>query len=713
MGPASPDLFFRWRLRMKAHLLKQRFGRVAAAPWAGRVLLGFITFLALTLLTSIPYLVPRLELIEGQVSPRDFEAPRSLDFIDQTRTEALRRSAADSIEPVYRQQPHVTDESLDLARRAFPVITRARTVRGLSPEQRAALLRSESPLPLSDPAIRAALTLDRAGLEAARKAALDAIGKVMAAGIRPADLSGAQAEARVQLRSVAGGRTLTVASAIVAGALRPNRVIDQQATDELRREAMDSVEPVVTRVLRGEVIVRRGDRLTRAHLQKLTALGLIRVPLSWSRVAGMALVSLLLLVVTSAYLRQYQPDIWAEDKLLRVWSLGVILTVAVARIFLTRFNAYLIPMAAGTMLIAVLLRPRLALYTAAVLSLLVGLMAGGDLRLALVTFVGSTIGVYAIKKIDHRTDLIVAGLWVGAGNVLAVMAMGLVDQLPWLTVLRDMGHALGNGLLVGIIAIGTLPYLEQLFGLVTPIKLLELSNPSHPLLRRLQIEAPGTYHHSIMVANLAEAGAEAIGADSLMVRVGAYYHDIGKIKRPVFFIENQIGVDNPHEKMSPSLSALTVQSHVRDGLEYAKEHGLPGTVASFIPQHHGTSLITYFYHQAKERGESADESTFRYEGPRPQTREAAIVMLADAVEGAVRSMGRPTPDRIEQVVRRIIRERLEDGQLDECNLTFRELDVIASVFVRLLASMFHPRIEYPDLERDLRGRRREPAARAT
>ncbi|MBI2123569.1 MAG: HDIG domain-containing protein, partial [Armatimonadetes bacterium] len=259
----------------------------------------------------------------------------------------------------------------------------------------------------------------------------------------------------------------------------------------------------------------------------------------------------------------------------------------------------------------------------------------------------------------------------------------------------------------------TLPYLEQLFGLVTPIKLLELSNPSQPLLRRLQIEAPGTYHHSIMVANLAEAGAEAIGADSLMVRVGAYYHDIGKIRRPVFFIENQIGVDNPHDKMSPSLSALTVQSHVRDGLEYAKEHGLPKTVASFIPQHHGTSLITYFYHQAKERGESADESTFRYEGPRPQTREAAIVMLADAAEGAVRSMGRPTPDRIEQVVRRIIRERLEDGQLDECDLTFRELDVIVSVFVRLLASMFHPRIEYPDLERDLRGRRREPVARAT
>ncbi len=691
--------------------LRQRVGQVAASPWAGKALVGFVTFLALTILTSIPYLAPRLELREGQVSPRDIEAPRSVDFVDGTRTEALRRAAEQSIEPVYRLQNNVTDESLELVRRTFSAIARARTVQGSA--EREALLRRESPMPFSDPAIRAALTLDRAGLEVARKAALDVASKVMAAGIRPADLAASQADARVQLRSMAGGRTLTVASAVVAGALRPNRMIDQRATQVLRRQATESVEPVVTRILRGEIIVRRGEVATRAHMQKLTALGLVQAPLSWSRIGGMALVTLLLLFVTAVYMRQYQPEIWADNKLLRVWGLGVILTVALARIFLPRFNPYLIPTAAGTMLIAVLLRPRLALYTAAVLSLVVGLVAGGDLRLALVTFVGSTVGVYAIKKIDHRTDLIVAGLRVGAANVLAVLAIGLVDRLPALTVLRDLGHALGNGLLVGVIAIGTLPYLEHLFGLVTPIKLLELSNPSHPLLRRLQIEAPGTYHHSIMVANLAEAAAEAVGADSLLVRVGAYYHDIGKVKRPVFFVENQIGVDNPHEKMSPSLSALTVQSHVRDGLEYAKEYGLPETIVGFIPQHHGTSLITFFYHQAKERGENADEGTFRYEGPRPQTREAAIVMLADAAEGAARSMGRPTPDRIEQVVRRIIRERLEDGQLDECDLTFRDLDVIATTFVRMLASMFHPRVEYPDLERDLRGRRREPAARAT
>lgn len=690
---------------------RERLGRSAAPPWIRRAAVGLGTFLVLTLLTSIPYLTPRIEVREGQVSPRDIEAPRSIDFIDWNRTEALRRAAAERVPPVYRQSPQIIQETLDAVDRVFGVITRIRSAPGLSEAQRGQMLRRDSPISLSSPAIKAALSLDRARLDAAKASTLRLVRKLMEDGVRPGGLSKAQARARVLVGSLpVEGRTMTLISAVVTGVLRPNLAIDDHATQALRQRAMDTVEPVTTQILQGEFIVRRGEVVRRAHMQKLAALGLVQSPLSWVRVAGMGLISLLLLGVTAAYLRQYQPEIWAEDKLLLVWSLGVVLTVALARILLTRFNPYVIPMAAGTMLIAVLLRPRLALYTAAVLSLLIGLLASGDLRLGLVTFIGATVGVYAIKRISHRTDLIVAGLRVGAANVLAILAIGLADQLPWYPhLVSDVAYGMGNGILVGIIAIGTLPYLETLFGLVTPIKLLELSSPGHPLLRRLQMEAPGTYHHSIMVANLAEAAAEAIGADSLLARVGTYYHDIGKIRRPVFFVENQIGVENPHEKMAPSLSALTVQAHVRDGLDYAREHGLPKAIADFIPQHHGTSLITYFYHQAAQRGDTADEEAFRYEGPRPQTRETAIVMLADAAEGATRAISHPTPDRIEQMVRRIIREKLEDGQLDECDLTFRDLDIIANTFVRLLASMFHPRIEYPDLERDLRGRRRAAA----
>lgn len=690
--------------------MSDRAAQWRASSWSRRLAIGAGTFVALALLSGVQYLRPRSDLTVGQVSPRDVEAPRTVDFTDRVRTEALRQRAAQSVQPVYSQSREINDRTRQLVARTYATITRARAAGGQAAA--AEILARDAPLPLGEPAVLAALTLEPAPLDASRTVALSVVDRMLEQGIRSGDLPRVQADARVYLRSLPiAGRALTLASAVVTGALQPNLTVDATATELLRRRAMDSVEPVRARVLRGEIIVRRGEVVTDAHLQKLVAVGLASQPFSWVRFAGTALAALLLLLVSYAYMRQYQPEIWSSDTLLLVWSLAVVLTAAMARIMVTRFNPYLLPAAAGTMLIAVLLRPRLALYTAAFLSLLTAIIAGGDLRLGLVTFIGSTVGVYAIKRISHRTDLVVAGLRVGVATALTVIAVGLADQLPWYPhLLRDAAYGLGSGVLVGVIAIGMLPYLENLFGLVTPIKLLELSNPGQPLLRRLQMEAPGTYHHSIMVANLAEAAAEAIGADSLLVRVGTYYHDVGKIRRPAFFVENQVGIENPHDKMAPSLSALTVLAHVRDGLEYAREYRLPQAVATFIPEHHGTSLITYFYHQAVERGDPVDEEVFRYEGPKPQSRETAVVMVADAVEGASRALTKPTPDRVEQVVRRIIREKLEDGQLDECDLTFRDLDTIAQTFTRLLASMFHPRVEYPDLERDLPARSARPAA---
>jgi len=678
-------------------------------PWIQKPLIGLGVFLVLTLITGIHYLPPRTTLREGEVSPRDVFSPRTVEMVDRETTEILRRQAAANVQPVIRRNLKEIDQAIGTLDRTYDNILHVRAIPNLSENDRINTLRRTSPVPLPDPTMLAAVSMDRSALEAARATARQILVQVMQDGIMAENLPSARERAKALIRRAPlPGRSMTLVSAVVTGVLRPNQVIDRKATDEERRRAQDAVRPVVIVIKQGEVVVRRGEVVTRGHIERLARLGLVEFPFSLQRILGMAVITALLLAVTAAYLRLYQPEIWASDKSLLVWGLSVVLTVVLARVMVTRFDPYLIPGAAGTLLIAVLLRARLALYTAAVLALLVAIIAGGDWRVALTTFIGGTVGVYAIKRLSHRTDLIVAGLWVGGANVASILAVGLIDQLAWYPdLVTNAALGLANGILVGIIAIGTLPYLENLFGLVTPIKLLELSNPSHPLLRRLQMEAPGTYHHTILVANLAEAAAEAIGADSLLVRVGTYYHDIGKIRRPVFFVENQIGVDNPHEKMAPSLSALTISSHVRDGLDLTKEFGLPQSVADFIPQHHGTSLITYFYHQAVQRGDGAEEEAFRYEGPKPQRRETAIVMLADATEGAVRAMSRPTPDRIEQIVRRIIREKLDDGQLDECDLTFRDLDTIAQTFARVLSSMFHPRVEYPDLERDLRGRRRD------
>jgi hypothetical protein len=290
--------------------------------------------------------------------------------------------------------------------------------------------------------------------------------------------------------------------------------------------------------------------------------------------------------------------------------------------------------------------------------------------------------------------------------------MGLVSDTPiGLTITSSLILGSVNGILSSILTNGAVPYLESAFGITSSVRLLELSNPGNPLLRRLQIEAPGTYHHSLLVGNLAEAAADAVGGDSLLVRVAAYYHDIGKMKRPYFFIENQMG-DNPHDKIAPTLSTLILTSHVKDGVELAREHKLPQGIVEIIEQHHGDSLCSFFYHKAVEgnKNENITEDDFRYEGPKPQTKEAAIVMLADAVEAAVRSLQNRTPGRVEGLVRKIIKDKLMDGQLDESDLTLKDLDNIAGAFIRVLSGIFHNRIEYPDVTREMERRKTRRAS---
>ncbi|HEY8497653.1 MAG TPA: HDIG domain-containing metalloprotein, partial [Limnochordales bacterium] len=268
---------------------------------------------------------------------------------------------------------------------------------------------------------------------------------------------------------------------------------------------------------------------------------------------------------------------------------------------------------------------------------------------------------------------------------------------------------LANGLLSAVLALGLLPFVESLFGVVSSVRLMELCNPNQPLLRRLLLEAPGTYHHSLMVGNLAETAAEAVGADPVLCRAGALYHDVGKVRRPYFFVENQFGDANPHDRLNPSLSTLIIMSHVKDGIDLARQARLPEAIVEFIRTHHGTDLVRYFYMKAlnAEGPDKVKEEDFRYPGPKPRTKETAIVMLADSVEASARALGRASPGRVEGLVRRVIRERLLDGQLDESTLTLQELNAIANAFSRVLTGVYHARIEYPQLEREVQARRHE------
>jgi hypothetical protein len=303
-----------------------------------------------------------------------------------------------------------------------------------------------------------------------------------------------------------------------------------------------------------------------------------------------------------------------------------------------------------------------------------------------------------VSKTLEGYSLTRTGFIISLVNFIMILALGLVSQTPGDIVLKQGFAGVVNGIGAAILTIGCLPYLENTFKITTAAKLLELAKPNQPLLQRMLVEAPGTYHHSIVVGNLAEAAADVIGADPVVVRVGAYYHDIGKIKRPYFFSENQLGGENPHDKIAPGLSTLIVTSHIRDGVELAVEHRLPEVIVDIIKQHHGTMLVSFFYKRAvdTEHGECVNEEDFRYEGPNPKTKEAALVMLADCTEATVRSLSKPTVNRIETTVRKLIRERLHEGQLDECGLTLKDLNTIGDVFIRVLTGIFHSRIEYPE-----------------
>ena len=346
------------------------------------------------------------------------------------------------------------------------------------------------------------------------------------------------------------------------------------------------------------------------------------------------------------------------------------------------------------MLVATLFNPNMAVFFNGIFAIFAGILTG-DVQFVLLSLISGMVGAIGIIRLTERSDLYKTALYIALINVIAIGAWGILNRTIWDVIWVGMLFGILNGVFSAVLTLGLLPLIESMFGVTTSIKLLELSNPNQPLLKKLMLEAPGTYHHSVMVGNLGEAAAEAVGADGLIVRVGAYYHDIGKIKRPYFFTENQFNGENPHDKISPTLSALIITSHVKDGVEMATEAKLPPMIIDMIAQHHGNSLISYFYQKAKETDEEVREEDYRYEQPKPQTKEAAILMMADTVEAAVRSKTGATPGQIEGFIRTLIKGKLNDGQFDECDLTFKDLDKIAETFGRVINGMYHKRIEYP------------------
>ncbi len=517
-----------------------------------------------------------------------------------------------------------------------------------------------------------------------------------------------------------------LAQTITAAFLRVNRTLDAVATEERRANAQAQVAPVEVKVLAGEMIIRAGEIITPAHIEKLQATGAMPRPLRWSELLGEALLAAMLVAGIIGYLHVFQPKITTHHRSLFVLISSIIITLAFARLVLIIFDArpVFFPLAVLAVVMTVVFGGQIGFATSLLTALVVGVMEGNDLTLAATLFASCASAVLLTRSADRLRSFLIAGLGVTA-TVIGLEVTFWLNQQAIFTItgfggwmLPTLLAAVVNGGLTTILSFGLFNVVGRMAGQVTALQLMELAHPSRPLLRKLIREAPGTYYHSVAVGNLAEAAAEAIGADALLLRVAAYYHDIGKTIRPAFFTDNQMGRENVHDDLDPYTSAQIIIDHVREGIKIARADGLPEQIIDFIATHHGTSLVRHFYQQALQRYDYVDERDFRYPGPRPQTREQAILMLADSVEATVRAKAqhgkliakrnnepaeRPPNGAVtlDELVQSIIDARVREGELNDAPLTMRELRQIKEVFVNNLQSIYHPRVDYaPSLIRN-------------
>ncbi len=659
----------------------------------------------------------RYDLKVGSISHETINATK--DIVDEVTTEERRQNAANAVEPSYRFVEGIKEEVLSAMNDAFAEM---RTV-----QQYGVTLQTEEGLPkvsFSDTEIEYAMaltenvSLTRSQVITLLRTSTDKFEDMVQVLTTATENSlnttirEGQVNQSIQtIQQIVGYKLdVSLTQNIVPGILRlcvkPNMIIEQESTDIARTAAMEAVEPVI--YLQGQNIIREGEKVTRSQLEMLRALGLLKDnQYDLTTYVGAMIIVAVSIIVFVFLLWMAAENIIHDLRKTAVIMIVMVLGVLFAVLSHSFFSAYMVPVTFVPLMATVLLGSGAGFASIIPISILNAALAAGNnstytyemILLLLMCVAGGAVVVWFQRGHAQRVRVLLAGLISAALSVTIIVALKLMTSAENLDIINTGLWATGGNLLSGVLVVALQPVLESVFHLATPSKLLELSNPNQPLMKRLMLEAPGTYHHSIVVANLAVAAAEKINANPYLARAGAYYHDIGKLKRPGYFKENQMG-DNPHDRTDPYVSAAILTSHTRDGIQLARSASLPVEVQEIIGQHHGDTPVMYFYHKALQmsKGSPVDVRDFRYDGFRPQTKEAAIVMLADTVEAAVRSMQDPTPKAINRFMEQLIREKLEDGQLSECPLALRDLDGISEAFSTVLKGVFHERIEYPEVK---------------
>jgi putative nucleotidyltransferase with HDIG domain len=673
----------------------------------GRALIVIaIVATALFFVLSANITVGQENLEVGQLAPRDIRAPRAVTFDSASLTEAARDLAEDEVTPVTETTKSPADnlEDQTLALDAMAL----RVDRALSRRDSGTLTGNELVQRLADdaPAIpfgrrSAVAEMDAMRWNVVTDAARVAVSTILADPIRQDELVATRAAVRDLVTTDLTGDERALAGDLAAFYTAPTEVIDEEATARQIQQARAEVPPVQVTVQASERIVSEGVPISVEQFEMLDALGLTRPEIEVGTVIGNALVAIIVAALLVGYLWRFEPEIWHRNRSVLLFFLALVVTALVMRVAADRtLWAFVVPTSATVLLIGILLRPPAGAAMAASLAVLAGVMNREALDLAVYVLAGGVAALLTLARAERMNAFFRVFLVLAGTNVAVVTAFSLLGQRDFAAIIQLSVVGVLNAGLSVVGAVGSFAVLGNVFGIMTVFQMLELANPSNRLLRRLLLETPGTYHHSVMVGNLAERAAETIGADPLLARVAAYYHDVGKMKNPLAFIENQAGAHNIHDDLSAETSARIIAGHIRDGIDLGYEHGLPVQIIGFIPQHHGTSVMSYFHDKALRdvggREDLVNESVFRYPGPKPQSREAAILMLADGVEASVRSLDDKDPDSIRAMVDRIVDARVEDGQLDDAELTLKNIAQIKGAFVEQLLGMYHSRIKYPD-----------------
>ncbi|MEN3186772.1 MAG: HDIG domain-containing metalloprotein [Atribacterota bacterium] len=652
------------------------------------------------------YTPQEFRIQEGEVANFDIVASKTIEIVDAEKTEELKRQVLSSLAPEYRVDESINESLKKEVNEFFVAIEEFRSGTLLvSPQAQDVFCGKWK---ITRGTFEQLVYAREEEYQEVKNTFLGLLVRYLFQPIRQEGLGETILEMNAELDAMhLSAEASRVVSFLLYRFLRPNAIVDSEATQKKRLEALQSVKPVLRTIPRGTVIVSRGRMVTASEVKTLEILGLLRSEHFWVRLLTLVLLIGGCLSVEYYYLKRFDPTFLERNAflLLRIVVVAGTLTLNSA---LFRFSDRLVILSAIPLVLFALLGRSFTLGESLVIFPLFVWGMRADFFQVVYLYFNLLLPIFILGKSLKRKDLVQVGFEVALVNLVLNVFFSLQSGATSVDTMGNALYGFGGGILGAIVALGGISFFESTLRFTSDIHLVEFLNPTYPLLQRLLMEAPGTYSHSLMVANLAEAASEEIGANPLLVRVGAYYHDIGKLKRPYFFVENQLPGNNVHDRLSPTLSALVIQKHVKDGLDLAIQYRLPLEVREIIRRHHGKSLIRYFYNKALGRGEkTVEEVEFRYGGPLPHTKEEVLVFLADSIEAAVRCIDNPSPKRIETMVNGIIDTYLRDGQLNESSLTLQDLHRVAQKFTVLINGLFHTRIAYPEIEETKNGRKKD------